>query len=330
MEGGILGPVRWGTAPGAGSGWAEAARAGGGAAPHEPSMEGSVIWRSPSRHDRPWQPFSAAPHRILRRSPVRHNRARIGPTQRWAARMWVVLAVMAVTGTMAAPASASVAAPTAQTTSVLTPQDRAGLPAGARKVTRAGLVHGTISAQVGDIVLAATVLHVYELHQVVLGPNGPGGADVHLRYLTAVEENTSNEVRGYWRFRLVYGANDTTWSTYHQGATLRVHRIDGGTNQADGCLAYPNHCTWSKNPSDCLYPSPTCNAYQQTGTYRPKGDAADWWLTEFREYKVWHPNLDKWIFIWTYVCSNYWLQGTWWEVGGAQREPTDCPVAVGV
>jgi hypothetical protein len=260
-----------------------------------------------------------------------HDRSRRRSTQRWPDRMLVVLAVMAITGMMAAPASASVAAPTAQTTSVLTPQERADLPAGARKVTRAGLVHGTIPAQVGDIVLAATVLHASETHQV--GPldyNGPGGTAVYVRYQTAIEENTSKQVRGYWRFRLVYGSNETTWSTYHQGGSLRMHRDDRGTNQADGCLAYPNHCTWTADPSDCRGPGPTCGYYIRTGTYRAKGDASDWWLTEFKDYQVWHPNLNRWIFAWNYSCSNFWLQGpSWWQVGLSERAPADCPEIVG-
>jgi hypothetical protein len=199
---------------------------------------------------------------------VRHDRSRMRPTKRWADRMLVVLAI---TGMMAAPASASVAAPTAQTTSVLTRQERADLPAGARKVTRAGLVHGTIPAQVGDIVLAATVLHASELFERHIDDFGPGGAEVNLRYQTAIEENTSNQVRGYWRFRLVYGPNDTTWSTYHQATALRVHRDDRAPNQADGCLPYAAHCTWTTDPSNCRGPGPTCDVYLRTSLYRAKG-----------------------------------------------------------
>jgi hypothetical protein len=253
------------------------------------------------------------------------------PTQRSVARMLVVLAVMAITGTLAAPASASVAVSTAQTTSVLTRQERAELPAGARKVTRAGLVHGTIPAQVGDIVLAATVLHGSETLEFFIDNNGPAGAAVHLRVQSAIEENTSNQVRGYWRWRLVYGANDTTWATYHQGVSLRVHRRDLGTNQADGCLDYPNHCTWTADPSDCRGPSPPCGYYIRTGMYRAKGDAADWWLTEFKEYRFWHPNRDVWILHHDPWCTDsLWSQGLWWKVGGGTSVPDGCPYLVGV
>jgi hypothetical protein len=260
-----------------------------------------------------------------------HDRSRIRSTQRWAGRMLVVLAVMAVTGTMAAPASASVAAPTAQTTSILTPQERADLPAGARKVTRAGLVHGTIFAQVGDIALAATVLHGSETLEFDKPGAGPGGAEVNLRVQSAIEENTSNQVRGFWRFRLVYGANDTTWSTYHKGALLRVHRRDLGTNQADGCLDYPNHCTWTTNPSNCVGPGPTCDVYQRTSLYRPKGDAADWWLTEFREYWFWHPNQNAYLLHHDPWCTDsLWSQGLWWRVGGGTTVPSTCPYPEGV
>lgn len=260
---------------------------------------------------------------------MKHDRSPIRSTQRWAARMLVVPAVMAITGTMAAPASASVAAPTAQTTSVLTRQERADLPAGARKVTRAGLVHGTISAQVGDVVLAATVLHASDTREVFVDFNGPGGQIVNVRLQRAIEENTSNEVRGYWRFRLVYGANDTTWSTFHLGTTLRVHKDDRGTNQADGCLTYPSHCTWDRNPSDCLGPA-TCGFYIRTSLYRPKGDAADWWLTEFAGYQAWHPNRDVWVQIAESPACDPWLQlPVWWQVGLNTRAPAQCPERVG-
>lgn len=251
---------------------------------------------------------------------MRHDRSPTRSTQRWADRMLVVLAI---TGMMAAPASASVAAPTAQTTGVLTPQERADLPAGARKVTRAGLVHGTIPARVGDIVLAATVLHASETFERHIDDFGPGGTEVNLRYQTAIEENTSNQVRGYWRFRLVYGPNDTTWSTYHTATRLRVHRDDRAPNQADGCLPYAAHCTWTADPSDCRGPAPPCDVYLRTSLYRPKGDANDWWLTEFYAYAFWHPNHDEFMLLPT-ACG-YWLQGNWWKVGGSIREPAYCP-----
>jgi hypothetical protein len=261
-----------------------------------------------------------------------HHRSPMRSTQRWAARMLVMLAVIALAGAMAAPASSGVAAPTAQTTSALTSQERADLPAGARKVTRAGLVHGTIPAQVGDIVLAATVLHGSDTDVFEGGGTGPGGAPVRLRVQSAIEENASNEVRGYWRFRLVYGDTfDNTWSTYHRGAVLRVHRDDRGTNQADGCLAYPNHCTWDRNPPDCRGPGPTCDYYIQTSLYRPKGDAADWWFTEFGNYEFWHPNRNGWYSV--RHCSQFdtwWLrQEVWWEVGLQTRAPAQCPEDVG-
>jgi hypothetical protein len=262
---------------------------------------------------------------------VRHDRSRMRPTQRWANRMLVVLAVMAITGTMPAPASASVAAPTAQTTSVLTRQERADLPAGAHKVTRAGLVHGTIPAQVGDIVLADTVLHGSKTTAQFIDNRGPGGQPVRLRYQRAIEENTSNQVRGYWRFRLVYGDTfDNTWSTYHEGEILRVHRWDDPPNQADGCLDPPNHCTWSTNPSGCRGPGPTCDYYIRTSLYRPKGDAPDWWLTEFYLYQVWHPNLNAWWRLTQPGCNTYWAQGLWWKVGGGTSVPDGCPYLVGV
>jgi hypothetical protein len=264
---------------------------------------------------------------------VRHNRSRMRPTQRWANRMLIVLAVMAGMGTMAAPASASLAAPTAETTSVLTPRERADLPAGARKVTRAGLVHGKIPAQIGDIVLAATVLHASETIAIPWDNNGPGGQPVRVRIQRAIEENTSNQVRGYWRFRLVYGDTvDNTWATYHEGSLLRVHRWDGGTNQADGCLAPPNHCTWSIDPSGCRGSTgPPCGYYIRTSLYRAKGDAADWWLTEFREYQFWHPNLNKWETPSDVTCGGLiWRQGLWWRVGGGTSEPDICPYPEGV
>jgi hypothetical protein len=247
--------------------------------------------------------------------------------------MLAVLAVLAGTGTMAAPTSASAAAPTAQATSMLTAQERGDLPAGARKVTKAGLVHGTIPAQVGDIVLAATVLHASQTDETSLtGFNGPGGSVVWMRVQRAIEENTSNEVRGYWRFRLTYGPDRTTWSTYHQGSGLRVHRDDRGTNQADGCLAYPNHCSWTGDPPDCRGPGPTCDYFIRTSLYRPKGDAADYWLTEFWEYRVWHPNLDQWI-LWD-QCINPlhpgWIsKESWWKVGGGTRVNINCPTLEG-
>jgi hypothetical protein len=155
---------------------------------------------------------------------------------------------------------------------------------------------------------------------------GPGGVGVYLRYQRAIEENTSNEVRGYWRWRLTYGDNRTSWPTYHQGSGLRVHREDLGTNQADGCLAYPNQCVWTGDPSDCRGPSPPCEYYIRTSLYRPKGDAADWWLTEFWEYRFWHPNNDEW-FLWDecYVVGEHWTQGQWWKVGGGTRAPLGCP-----
>jgi hypothetical protein len=252
-------------------------------------------------------------------------------TPRWADRLLVVLTAMAVTATMAAPAFASVAASTAQTTSVLTTQERADLPAGARKVTRAGLVHGTIPAQVGDIVLAATVLHASQTFETDVDGPGPGGAEVNLRSQSAIEEDTSNRVRGFWRFRLVYGPNDTTWSTYHQGVSLRVHRKDYAPNQADGCLASPpNHCTWTTDPSDCRGPNPTCDVYQRTGLYRAKGDAADWWLTEFKEYRFWHPGQNSWKLIFTCSTLDFWSQGLWWRVGGGTSVPDTCPYPEGV
>jgi hypothetical protein len=256
---------------------------------------------------------------------MRPDRSQRRSTRRWAVRMLVVLAVLALTGTMAAPASASVAAPTAQTIGVLTPQERAELPAGARKVTRAGLVHGTIPAQVGDIVLAATVLHASETHERFIDNYGPGFEAVNLRWRIAIEENTSNQVRGYWRFRLTYGANATTWPTYHQGARLRVHRDDREPNQADGCLPYAAHCTWTTDPSDCRGPSPPCGVYQRVSLYRPKGDANDWWLTEFEAYWFWHPNRKDWYPLNEDGCDGAWLQGEWWEVGLSTRHPAYCP-----
>jgi hypothetical protein len=262
---------------------------------------------------------------------VRHEGSPMRSTQRWARRLLVVGAMVAMTATMAAPAPASVAAPAAQTTSVLTAQERADLPAGARKVTRAGLVHGTIPAQAGDIVLAATVLHASKTNSFDIDNNGPpGNSAVHLRMQRAIEENTSNQVRGYWRFRLVYGPNDTTWSTYHQGVSLRVHREDRGTNQADGCLSFPLHCTWTTDPSDCRGPSPPCGYYIRSGTYRAKGDAQDWWLTEFKEYRVWHPNTNRWEPIYNPGCSDqWWHQGLWWQVRGSGRAHIACPEVVG-
>jgi hypothetical protein len=261
---------------------------------------------------------------------MRHDSSPMRSRQRWARQMLVVLAVLAVTGMMAAPAPASVAAPAAQTTSVLTAQERADLPAGARKVTRAGLVHGTIPAQAGDIVLAATVLHASQTFETDVDGPGPGGAEVNLRFQSAIEENTSNQVRGYWRFRLVYGPNDTTWSTYHQGVSLRVHRRDLGTNQADGCLGFPEHCTWTTDPSDCRGPSPTCDYYIRTGTYRAKGDAEDRWLTEFKEYRFWHPGQNGWKLIYTCSTLDFWAQGLWWRVGGGTTVPDRCPYPEGV
>jgi hypothetical protein len=245
--------------------------------------------------------------------------------------MLVALAVMAVTGTMAAPSSASIAAPTAQTTSELTRQERADLPAGARKVTRAGLVHGTISAQVGDIVLAATVLHASQTIAIPWDNNGPGGQPVRVRIQRAIEENTSNQVRGYWRFRLVYGDTvDNTWATYHEGSLLRVHRWDDPPNQADNCLDPPNHCTWSTDPSGCRGPGPPCGYYIRTSLYRAKGDAADWWLTEFREYQFWHPNGNKWETPSDVTCGGLiWRQGLWWRVGGGTSVPDICPYPEG-
>jgi hypothetical protein len=248
--------------------------------------------------------------------------------------MLVVLAVMAVTGTMAAPASGSVAGPTAQTASALTPQERADLPAGARKVTRAGLVHGTIPAQVGDIVLAATVLHGSRTFEFDIDNNGPGGAAVQLRVQLAIEENTSNQVRAYSRWRLVYGPNDTTWATYHQGVRLRVHRRDFAPNQADGCLANPpDHCTWTADPSDCRGPNPPCGYYIRTGTYRAKGDANDWWLTEFMEYRFWHPNRNVFVLLQYPInqtcASSIWVQGLFWRVGGGTSVPSSCPYPEG-
>ena len=268
---------------------------------------------------------------------MRHDKSEMSrsrSTQRWAGRMLVVLAVMAMTGTMAAPASASLAAPTAQTTSVLTPQERAELPAGARKVTRAGLVHSTIPAQAGDIVLAATVLHGSWTFEFDIDNNGPGGAEVNLRVQLAIEENTSNQVRGYSRWRLVYGPNDTTWTTFHQGAALRVHRRDFSPNQADGCLANPpDHCTWTTNPSNCESPNPPCSYYIRTGQYRAKGDANDWWLTEFREYWFYHPGRSVWVLLQYPInqtcASSIWVGGLFWRVGGGTSDPS-CPYPEGV
>lgn len=239
------------------------------------------------------------------------------------------------------------------------------LPEALGKVIKTGKVAGTIDAAVGDIVMpasasvpddyagpaptlddtqrtagttpaataAATVLHAYWLRVFQSGA-GPGGQEARIRTLSAIEENTAKEARGYFRARLVYGdTGDTTWSTYHQLHFFRVHRGDQDNSEADGCASTPNaHCTWTKDPPDCRGPSPTCDVYLVVGTYRPKGNGPDVWLTEVYDYQWWQPADNAW---WRLVqCPPdppSWAQGQWWRVGdNASLNPSECPYRVGV
>ena len=237
------------------------------------------------------------------------------------------------------------------------------LPQALGKVTKAGKVGGTINAAVGDIVLpasaavpdeyagaaptaagarstarsslataaATTVLHAGRL---VVTPAGSTSTGVPARIRTyfAMEENTSNQARGYFKARLVYGTTtDYTWSTYHQASAFRVHYADQDNSSADGCWAYSNlrHCTWTKDPSDCRGPNPTCDAYLVVGTYRPKGNSPDWWVTEVQLYKFWHPYENRWVGVAS--CTDSWMQGYQWNVGNNSGTiPPDCPLIPGV
>jgi hypothetical protein len=243
----------------------------------------------------------------------------------------------------------------------LSQDELAMVPEALGKVTRAGKVAGKIDAAVGDIVMpasasapdayagpalhsgrtpeagtptaaAATVLHADKLAVIGTSP-GPSGLPARLRLLLAMQENTSKEARGYFRARLVYGlaGTDVTWPTYHQLHFFRVHRSDTDNSEADGCgdARLLEHCTWTKDPADCRGPNPPCDAYQVVGTYRPKGNNPDLWLTEVYDYTFWHPADNQWIDI--LQCPpgpppGPWVQGYWWRVGdNAELVPTRCP-----
>jgi hypothetical protein len=237
----------------------------------------------------------------------------------------------------------------------------ATLPEALGKVTKAGKIAGKISAAVGDIVLpaslavpdgyagaaatvnsiqrrattapattaAATVLHAGRL--IVIGAGSTSsGLPARIRTYFAMEENTSNQARGYFKARLVYGTTtDYTWSTYHQAFRFRVHYEDHDNSSADGCWTYPNNqCTWTKDPSDCRGPNPTCDEYIVVGTYRPKGNSPDRWVTEVQLYQFWQPAENRWVAVGQ--CTDSWMQGYWWHVGTNGSEiPEDCPLIPG-
>jgi hypothetical protein len=266
-----------------------------------------------------------------------------------------------------APLPASAAAPgtpAGYSRAAMTRTELAIVPEALGKVTKAGKVAGTIDAFVGDIVLpastaapngyagpaptvagrqraagstaaattAATVLHADRLRVTDVSP-GPSGLRADIRTLIAMEENTSREARGYFRARLVYGTTtDYTWDTYHEADAFRVHRGDEDNSEADNCLdmfAPYEHCTWTKDPSGCRGPNPPCGAYQVVGTYRPKGNDPDLWLTEVQRYRFWHPVRNEWV---TYASceTGDWLNGYLWQIGGNDVfSPQFCPWPVG-
>jgi hypothetical protein len=230
----------------------------------------------------------------------------------------LLLSLVVVPALAAAPSTAA-----AYSRGALSRTELGMVPEALGKVTRAGKVAG-IDAAVGDIVLpasaaapdgfagsatsagpmatgrataaAATVLHAEVLDATPVAA-GPGGQPARIRTLLAMEENTAKQARAYFRARLVYGSGtDITWPTYHQAVALRVHRSDPDNSEADGCGDANDfeHCTWTADPSDCRGPNPPCDVYQRVGTYRPKGNSPDYWLTEVRDYKFWHPAQNQW------------------------------------
>jgi hypothetical protein len=245
---------------------------------------------------------------------------------------------------------------------VMDREELAMLPEALGKVTKAGKIAGTINAAVGDIVMpasaaapdgyagaaatvddiqpaagtntaaamaAATVLHAGDLNVIAAGSTSTG-LPARIRTYFAMEENTSNQARGYFKARLVYGTTtDFTWSTYHEALRFRVHYEDQDNSSADGCWHYPTyHCTWTKDPLGCRGPNPPCDAYIVVGTYRPKGNSPDRWVTEVQKYEFWQPAQNRWVPVGS--CTDSWIQGRWWLVGtNGSQIPEDCPLIPG-
>jgi hypothetical protein len=266
----------------------------------------------------------------------------------------ILLPLVSLPATAAAPSG-----PAEYSRAAMSRNELAMLPGALGKVTKAGKVAGTIDAAMGDIVLpsnptvpdgyagraptmhgryrtagstaaataAATVLHAERLRDVPAPGIAPDGTGPRIRTLIAMEENTSNQARGYFRARLVYGdAASITWRTYYELPEFRVHRGDEDNSEADGCLSITtfDQCTWTKDPGDCRGPAPACDVYLVVGTYRPKGNSPDLWLTEVWGFQYWHPLLNAWFDYYNCVSTG-WLNGYWWKVGTNQAiNPAYC------
>lgn len=245
--------------------------------------------------------------------------------------------------------------------------ERAILPDATGKVTKRGLVAGTIVAEVGDFVLppnaiqpddeggevpgsqivnasmaaaASTVLHASNLWVVSAGTTSTG-VPARLRILHAYEENTANEARAYYRQRLVYGTTtDYDWDTYHEQGLFRVHFVDVSATAGDGCGDFTNssgtyvweHCTWQKDPdgiraSEGDAPQAT---YVVAGTYRAKGNGDDQWMLNIYDIRVWQPATDSWK-LYANCGDGHWNTLTGWRVGDNAKTTASsiCPIPIG-
>lgn len=275
----------------------------------------------------------------------------------------LVVLVLAMT---TAPALAQSSPPAASySRAAMSKAEQKDFPHALGKVTKAGMVSGTIPAKVGDFVLgpcdqvpdeyagpppgcdngtvsfastaavaAATVLHADELTVVPAGTNG--NIPARFRMYSAWEENTSNDARAYWRQRLVYGStSDYDWNTYHEQGQFRVHFSDESATAGDGCGTYAQNwsqCTWLKDPNGIRGDegdSPQAT-YVVTGTYRPKGNGNDTWGLNLFDVYVWQPYQNQWLRYWN-CTGDHWRQALGWRVGdNSQLAPSDiCPYPIG-
>jgi hypothetical protein len=192
------------------------------------------------------------------------------------------------------------------------------------KVTRAGKV-GNIDAEIGDFILreahvpggrgaraalgpatvqAATVLHGQWSR---LNFSSPGKS---YRFVVAIQENQSKQVRGYAKGHLFYATSGKLAATSHQLAYLAVHNGDFDS-AGDGCGPYPTgfECVYSKNPANCDMPS-SCYDYYALGTYRHKCGQEGWgcnnsWATVTNDWRWWEPAIGAWDSVGA-TCSYRW------------------------
>jgi hypothetical protein len=187
------------------------------------------------------------------------------------------------------------------------------------KVTKAGKV-GNIDAEVGDLVLrevyvpggrgartalgpatlqAATVLHGQHIRTI-----NPPNTAYNYRQVAAIEENQSNQVRGYNKGHMLLG--DTVRATIHDIASFLVFNWDHDS-AGDGCGPYPtgDPCVYIKHP----LVSGKVLDYYVLGTYRHKCGQAGWncdnvWKTQTETWAWDDPTLDFWT--WTGITCSYW------------------------